>query len=389
MVDNNFGKVKIKIIGVGGGGNNTINSMIQEGITGVDFVAVNTDKQALDMSLAETKLNIGKESQGLGAGANPGMGKKYAIESEDTIRNMLDGAHMAIIAAGMGGGTGTGASPIISKIAKELGILTIGIVTTPFTFEGSKRAENARKGIAEIKNHVDSMVVVSNDKLLKQFGGVSLKDSFLYADKVLKQAARTISDLITIPSMINLDFADVVTVMKNKGSAIIGIGRASGKDRAVKAAVHAISSPILTRTIDGAKDAIVNISGGDLTLDEANKVVETIQASAGNDINIIFGVSMLSELNDEIQVSVIATGIDELDKEFGHEEIKESVSNSLLNLDIEFDDEKTKEFLIENPLPEEEKMHITEEVELQGITPITSVPDDEDETDELPDFLRD
>lgn len=377
---------KIKVVGVGGGGNNTVHSMVKEGIKGVEFIVANTDEQVLNTSIAHTILPLGDQSaKGLGAGANPAEGRKAALESEDVIRETLKGADMVIIAAGMGGGTGTGAAPEIAKIAKELGALTVGIVTTPFSFEGTQRQKNAEEGLSKIKESVDSLIVVSNDKLLKQFGGISLKDSFMYADKILKQTVRTITDLIAIPALINLDFADVTTVMKDRGAALIGIGRANGEDRAIKAAAHAISSPILEASIQGATHAIINISGGDITLDEANKAVDTIKQAAGSDLNIIFGVSIVENLGKDIQVSVIATGLKNEDpNQLTEEEIKNEAAKAIESLDIEFENDRTREILVTNPLPEEEKLSISEEVELQN-SPFDI--NDEDE-DDLPAFLR-
>ena len=222
--------VNIKVVGVGGGGNNTVHSMVKEGIKGVEFIVANTDEQVLNTSIAHTILPLGgKDIGGLGAGAKPSRGRDAALESESVIKETLKGADMVIVAAGMGGGTGTGAAPVIAKIAKDLGALTVGIVTTPFSFEGSQRRANSDEGLTNIKKEVDSLIVVSNDKLLQQFGGISLKDSFMYADKVLKQTVRTITDLIAVPALINLDFADVTTIMKDKGAALIGIGKATGE----------------------------------------------------------------------------------------------------------------------------------------------------------------
>ena len=390
MFENNYQNIidavaKIKVIGVGGGGNNTVHSMIKEGIEGVEFIVANTDEQVLNSSIADTILPLGlNESKGLGAGANPAEGRKAALESEDIIKETLKGADMVIVAAGMGGGTGTGAAPVIAKLAKEMGALTVGVVTTPFQFEGTQRTVNANEGLANMKDSVDSLIVVSNDKLLEQFGGISLKDSFMYADKTLKQTVRTITDLIAIPALINLDFADVTTVMKDKGSALIGIGRANGEDRSIKAAIHAISSPILEASIKGASHAIINISGGDITLDEANKAVNTVKQAAGSDLNIIFGVSINESLGKDIQVSVIATGIDEQNHKLSEDELKTEAAKAIDDLDVEFENEKTREILIRNPLPEEEKITITDEMELH-----TSPFDlNEDDEDDLPAFLR-
>ncbi len=377
--------VKIKVIGVGGGGNNTIHSIIKDGIEGVEFIVANTDKQVLDASIAPIKLILGKSTRGLGAGANPEIGKKAAIESEAEIRQTLEGADMVIIAAGMGGGTGTGASPIIARIAKELGALTVGITTTPFLFEGTKRVHNALEGLDFLREEVDSLIVVSNDKLLQQFGGVSLKDSFLYADKVLKQAVRTITDLVTIPSLINLDFADITTVMKDKGSALIGIGKANGQDKAIKAATHAISSPILEASIFGAKDAIISISGGDITLEEAQKAVETIQKAAGVDLNIVFGVSIVESLGNDMQVSVIATGLS--GNRLTQQEIKKEVSSILDTIELDFEDSDTQQSLINDPFPESAKMHIQNNTKPESNHQLDFSYDDEDD-DDLPAFLR-
>lgn len=374
---------KIKVIGVGGGGNNTIHSMVKEGIKGVEFIVANTDEQVLNSSIANTILPIGNSAAGLGAGANPEEGKKAALESESIIDETIKGADMVIVAAGMGGGTGTGAAPIIAKQAKDMGALTVGIVTTPFSFEGTQRNKNAEIGLENMMQSVDSLIVVSNDKLLEQFGGISLKDSFMYADKVLKQTVRTITDLIAVPALINLDFADVTTVMKDKGNALIGIGRANGEDRAQKAAIHAISSPILEASIKGATHAIINISGGDITLAEASKAVDTIKQAAGSDLNIIFGVSVVESLANDIQVSVIATGLDK-DKQDNYEDIKDSVAKAVETMEIDFENDQTRELLVKDPLPEEEKLHITDEIELQN-SPFDVSDDDEDE---LPAFLR-
>ncbi len=377
---------RIKVVGVGGGGNNTIHSMIKEGIKGVEFIVANTDEQILNSSTADTILPLGNNARGLGAGANPEEGKKAAIESKEVIQETLRGADMVIISAGMGGGTGTGAAPVIAEIAKEMGCLTVGIVTTPFSFEGTQRTSNATKGLDDMRSSTDSLIVISNNKLLQQYGGISLKDSFLYADKVLKQTVRTITDLIAIPALINLDFADVNSVMKDKGAALIGIGRESaGEDKAVKAAIHAISSPILEASIKGATNAIINISGGDsITLDDANKAVETIQQAAGNNLNIIFGVSINENLGDDIYVSVIATGLSTDAPKLSNDEIKAEVSKAVETMEIKLENENTREILIEDPLPEEDKLTITGEREIEN----TPFDDPDDDNDELPAFLR-
>ncbi|MCP4336657.1 MAG: cell division protein FtsZ [Mycoplasma sp.] len=377
---------KIKVIGVGGGGNNTVHSMIREGIKGVEFIVANTDEQVLNASPADVVLHLGKSERGLGAGANPVEGKKAAIESQDLIKRTITGADMVIIAAGMGGGTGTGAGPIIAKIAKEMGCLTVGIITTPFSFEGTRRTQNSNIGLESMRESVDSLIVISNNKLLQQYGGISLKDSFLYADKVLKQTVRTITDLIAVPALINLDFADVNSIMKDRGPALIGIGKeSSGEDRAVKAAINAISSPILEASIKGAKDAIINISGGDITLDEANQAVIAIQQAAGNDLNIIFGVSINESLGNEIYVSVIATGLeDEVNKE-SNSDIKKEETKMVDTMDISLDNEETKELLSKDPFPTK-KISLDEKENTIENSPFDDPEDDDD--DELPAFLR-
>ena len=378
--DNN---VNIKVIGVGGGGNNTIHSMVKEGIKGVEFIVANTDAQVLTSSVAHTVIQLGIAANGQGAGANPEMGKASAIESEDRIKEVLEGADMVIIAAGMGGGTGTGAAPVIAKIAREMGALTVGVITTPFSFEGSQRSKNAEVGYEAMMASTDSLVSVSNDKLLEQYGGISLKDSFMYADKILKQTVRTITDLIAIPAMINLDFADVTSVMKDRGTALIGIGRSTGDDRAIKAATAAISSPILEASILGATHAIINISGNDITLYEAEQAVETIEKASGGELNIIFGVSIVDNLGKDIQVSVIATGITN-GEHLDPSEIKQEVSKAIEDIDLDFKNQTTQEFLIKDPLPEDSKILIDDEFELQN-TPF-NISDNEDE--ELPGFLK-
>lgn len=307
------GQACIKVIGVGGGGCNAVNRMIVEGISGVEFWVVNTDAQVLAESKAKNRIILGKElTKGLGAGANPNTGREASIESEEEIREALKGADMIFIAAGMGGGTGTGSAPVIAKIAKDLGALTMAIVTRPFTFEGTTRMANANQGLQELKENVDSLIVVSNDKLLEAIGNIPLKSAFQEADKVLRQGVQTITDLIAIPSLINLDFADVRTIMQDKGYALIGIGMEKGENKAEGAALKAISSPLLEASITGAKDAIVNVTGSEsMTLFEANAAVEVIREHAGSDINIIFGVAINEELDDQMIVTVIATGFDE------------------------------------------------------------------------------
>jgi cell division protein FtsZ len=303
----------IKVIGVGGGGNNAVNRMLESNNHGIEFIVANTDIQVLNISKAPTKIILGeKVSKGLGAGANPEIGKQAAVESKDTIRDALAGSDLVFIAAGMGGGTGTGAAPEIAKIAQESGALTVAIVTKPFRFEGKNRNKFAREGIAELKKYVDSIIIISNDKLLELTGAVPITESFKEADNILKQGVQTITDLIAVPSQINLDFADVKTVMSKKGSALFGIGIGSGANGAVDAANKAINSSLLETSIYGATDAIVNITGGgELTLNDAYDAVDVIQQATGEDLNIVFGMATNPALNDNIIVTIIATGYDD------------------------------------------------------------------------------
>lgn len=305
---------KIKVIGVGGGGSNAVNRMIEHGVRGVEFIAVNTDAQALNLSLAETKLQIGaKLTRGLGAGANPEIGKKAAEESREQIAEALQGADMVFVTAGMGGGTGTGAAPVIAEIAKENGALTVGVVTKPFTFEGRKRMMQAINGISVFKEKVDTLIVIPNDRLLEIVDkNTPMLEAFREADNVLRQGVQGISDLIAVPGLINLDFADVKTIMTEKGTALMGIGVASGENRAAEAARKAISSPLLETTIDGAKGVLMNISGGtNLSLYEVNEAADIVSSASDKDVNMIFGSVINEDLKDEIVVTVIATGFDE------------------------------------------------------------------------------
>ena len=301
----------IKVIGVGGGGNNAVNRMIEHGVQGVDFIAVNTDAQALNLSKAEYKLQIGgKLTRGLGAGANPEVGKKAAEESREQLEEVLRGADMVFVTAGMGGGTGTGAAPVIASIARDLGALTVGVVTRPFTFEGRKRQTQAIGGITSMKESVDTLIVIPNDKLLQIVDkSTPMLEAFREADNVLRQGVQGISDLIATPGLINLDFADVKTIMSDKGSALMGIGIAAGENRAVEAAKKAISSPLLETSIDGAKGVIMNITGGtNLSLYEVQEAADIVQLASDEEVNMIFGSVINDNLNDEIIVTVIATG---------------------------------------------------------------------------------
>ena len=312
------GTATIKVIGVGGAGTNAVNRMVDSGIKGVEFIAVNTDRQALLLSKAASKIQIGEKiTRGLGAGANPDIGAQAAEESKAEITEALRGADMVFVTAGMGGGTGTGAAPIVASCAKEMGILTIGVVTKPFTFEGKKRLTQADRGIESLKGKVDTLVVIPNDKLLQIIDRkTSIVEAFKMADDVLRQGVQGISDLIAIPGLVNLDFADVKAVMEKSGNAIIGIGIGMGEDRAIEAAKQAVSSPLLETSISGATDAIINITGGlNLTLFEAEQAAEVVRAAANTDINTIFGSVINENLTDEVIVTVIATGFDKANKE--------------------------------------------------------------------------
>lgn len=308
---------RIKVIGVGGGGNNAVNRMIDHGVKGIEFIALNTDRQALHSSRAEIKLQLGEKlTKGLGAGANPDIGTKAAEENRNEIAEELKGADMIFITAGMGGGTGTGAAPVVAEIAKEMGILTVGVVTKPFTFEGNKRKKQAEGGIENLKTRVDTLVTIPNDRLLQIADKkTTMASAFMMADEVLQQGIQGISDLISIPNLINLDFADVKTIMVDRGIAHMGIGRSDGDNRATEAAKQAIKSPLLETSIAGAKSVLLNITGGpDLGIFEVNDAADLIRESVDPDANIIFGAGIDETLEDEIKITVIATGFD-MDKQ--------------------------------------------------------------------------
>ena len=304
---------RIKVIGVGGGGTNAVNRMIEEGIQGVEFIAVNTDAQALLLSKAQTRVRIGdKLTRGLGAGGNPEVGRKSAEESAEDLYNVLKGADMVFITAGLGGGTGTGAAPIVAQVARDIGALTIGVVTRPFSFEGGKRMGSAEEGMAKLKEHADTLIVIPNDRLLQIVDKrASLQDSFKLADDVLRQGIQGISELITVPGLINLDFADVRTIMSEGGAALMAVGRASGEDRARAAAEQAISSQLLDITIDGARGVLFNVTGGpNLTLYEVNQAAALIRETSHPDVNMIFGAVVDPDMGDDIRITVIATGFE-------------------------------------------------------------------------------
>lgn len=303
----------LKVVGVGGGGGNAVNRMIQNDVRGVDFVAINTDAQVLRLSKAETRLQIGKVlTKGLGAGADPEIGRQAAEESEEDIREILKGSDMVFITAGMGGGTGTGAAPVVAKIAKELGCLTVGIVTKPFTFEGRKRQQQAIEGLKRLKPLVDTLVVVPNDKLISMADrNLTMVESFREVDNVLRRGVQGIAEIVTTPGLINVDFADVKTVMKNKGTALMGVGVATGPNRAIEAARKAIRSPLLEIDINGATDAIVFITSDiDITMQEVYDVINEIRNASSSEINVVIGTGFNNDLQGELIVTVIATGFD-------------------------------------------------------------------------------
>lgn len=312
FVEEQTGAAKIKVIGVGGGGNNAVNVMINSGVRGVEYVAVNTDKQALESSKADHILQIGEKlTKGLGAGANPDKGKKAAEESADEIKKELEGTDMVFITAGMGGGTGTGAAPVVAQIAKSVGALTVAVVTKPFSFEGRVRMNKAEEGIAELRKNVDTLITIPNDKILQIIEKrTSITDALSKADDILKQGIQSISGLISEAALINLDFADVEAIMKDQGLAHMGMGTASGEDRAIAAAKQAIESPLLETTIDGAKGVLINVTGGkDLGLLEVSEATDIIRQKCDPDAMIIFGAATREDFGDEIVITVVATGL--------------------------------------------------------------------------------
>ena len=342
---------KIKVIGVGGGGNNAVNRMIESGVKGVEFIVANTDRQVLNSSKADIKIQLGKT--GLGAGADPEVGKQAAVDSKDEITDVLKGADMVFVTCGMGGGTGTGAAPVIAEIAQNLGALTVGIVTKPFAWEGKPRSRHAEEGLERLKEHVDTLIIIPNDRLREIIDkNTPMTEAFKEVDNVLRLGVQSISDLIAVTGLINLDFADVKTVMSNKGDALIGIGVATGENRAIEAAKQSVSSPLLETDIRGATDAIINITGGNnLSLFEVEDAVDVIREAAGTDINTIFGAVINESLGDDIIVTVIATGFDQN---------KDALENTML-----------------------------EQVIDMGPSPVsTDTSDDSDDGFDIPDFLK-
>ncbi|HIT37535.1 MAG TPA: cell division protein FtsZ [Candidatus Onthousia faecipullorum] len=322
---------KIKVIGCGGGGGNAVNRMVESGVKGVEFIVANTDLQVLNNSKADVKIQLGANlTDGLGAGSRPDIGREAALESKKEIEDALTGADMVFITCGMGGGTGTGAAPVVAEIAQALGALTVAIVTKPFTFEGRKRMENALKGLAELEKHVDTLIVIPNDRLREIIDKTTpMLEAFKEVDNVLRRGVQSISDLIAVVGLVNLDFADVQSVMKESGRAIIGIGIGVGEERAIEAAKQAVSSPLLETSITGATDAIINITGGvNLTLFEAEQAAEVVRAASGNDINTIFGSVINENLSDEVIVTVIATGFDKKGEENTKQPVFSNVGQS-------------------------------------------------------------
>ena len=322
---------KIKVIGCGGGGGNAVNRMVESGVKGVEFIVANTDLQVLNNSKADVKIQLGANlTDGLGAGSRPDIGREAALESKKEIEDALTGADMVFITCGMGGGTGTGAAPVVAEIAQALGALTVAIVTKPFTFEGRKRMDNALKGLAELEKHVDTLIVIPNDRLREIIDKTTpMLEAFKEVDNVLHRGVQSISDLIAVVGLVNLDFADVQSVMKDSGRAIIGIGIGVGEERAIEAAKQAVSSPLLETSITGATDAIINITGGvNLTLFEAEQAAEVVRAASGNDINTIFGSVINENLSDEVIVTVIATGFDKKGEENTKQPVFSNVGQS-------------------------------------------------------------
>lgn len=368
---------KIKVVGVGGGGNNAVNRMIDAGVDSAEFVAVNTDKQALVVSKAPVRLQIGERlTSGLGAGGKPEIGQKSAEESKASITEMLEGAHLVFITAGMGGGTGTGAAPVVAQIAKEMGILTIAVVTKPFAFESRVRAENADKGIQELKKYVDTMVIIPNERLFQIVPKKTpILEAFRYADDVLRQGIQGISDLIAKPGLINLDFADVKTIMENKGLAHMGIGHGKGETKALDAVKEAVASPLIETTIEGAKGLLLNVKGGvDLTQEDVSEVAMLVQEVIDPSCTVIFGNSIDENMHDEIEVTIIATGfptVEEKEKSAEAEEAK--------NFNPDFAEKEPVKGLaaLKNQPKEEEKPEVSvrrEESNSSRVDVDTSIP---------------
>ncbi len=387
-MDMGYNICNIKVVGVGGGGGNAVNRMVASGITGAYFVAVNTDKQDLIASNADQTIQIGKElTKGLGAGSNPDVGKAAAEESEEEIRKMLQGTNLLFITTGLGGGTGNGAAPVIARIAREMGILTIGVVTKPFKFEGPRRAANAERGIEEMRKYVDSLVIIPNEKLYTIFNkDVSFVDAFRYADDVLHQAIQGVSEVISVTGLINLDFADVATIMRDKGIAHMGIGKGRGANKTIEAVRQAVTSQLLETSIEGATGILINITGGrDLTLSEVYEAVDLVRDVADKDCNVIFGANVNNDMSGETEVTVIATGFDGHGKTEDTPTMPEFKQNS-----VDFS-AFTQHAPVEEPEEEEEEEYEEEEVEeeideVEDISIANQKPVIDD--DDIPPFLR-
>ncbi len=352
-INESEGSAKIVVVGVGGAGNNAVNRMVDEDIVGVEFVGVNTDRQALQFCKAPTAIQIGEKlTKGLGAGAKPEVGEKAAEENLDDLKEAMKGADMVFVTCGMGGGTGTGAAPIIAGLAKEMGILTVGVVTKPFSFEGRTRMNNAQNGIERLKESVDTLIVIPNDKLLQLVDRrTTMPEALKKADEVLQQAVQGITDLINIPGLINLDFADVQTVMKDKGIAHIGIGTATGDDKAIDAMKIAVSSPLLETTIEGATNVLINIAG-DVSLPEVHEAASYVQELAGDDANIIFGATYDENATDEVTITVIATGVEDKNLESVQAQSPKKASGAKAS-DFAYRAPASKEFPAKEPKFEE------------------------------------
>ncbi len=373
----NFSQIcNIKVIGIGGGGNNAVNRMVNANINSAEFVAVNTDKQALLMSRAKHRIQIGEKlTRGLGAGADPDVGAKAADESRAVLKEMLEGTDLVFITAGMGGGTGTGAAPVVANIAKEMGILTIAVVTKPFSFEGRRRMENAERGIKELKSCVDTLVVIPNEKLLKIVPkGTAIVEAFRTADDVLRQGIQGISDLIVTPSLINLDFADVKTIMKNKGLAHMGLGRGKGENRTIEAVRQAVSSPLLETTIEGATGIILNIKGGlDLTLEEVYEAADLVKEVVDPTCNIIFGSGIEEDMENEVEITVIATG-------FSGTTLQDDMKKEVIR-SVSSDIEKANDYV-------NREMNRVEELYDEPEQSVEEEQEEEIDDEDIPPFLR-
>lgn len=385
----------IKVIGVGGAGNNAVNRMVEAGITSAYFVSVNTDQQVLNMSKADRTITLGQQiTKGLGAGSRPEVGKAAAEESERELREILKDSNLVFVTCGLGGGTGTGAAPVIAKIAKEMGVLTVGVVTKPFAFEGPVRKNNAEKGLEELKKYVDTLVIIPNEQLFKILKrGTSLIDAFRYADDVLRQAIQGVSELIVKPSLINLDFADVSTIMKNKGLAHMGIGKGRGEYKTIEAVRQAVTSQLLETSIEGATGILINITGGqDLALSEIYEAVDLVRDVVDERCNIIFGATIIEDIRDEVQVTVIATGFDgEFDNskpedlpEFSKDIQDDQADDEYQDDEIESDEEEIEENVEEYEENEEEE--VEDETQIEDISFNSKVDIGEDSS--LPPFLR-